>query len=70
MDKADVDEGFVEVRYLLRQSASDARMARAQLLALTDAGVTQRDAAARVGVPFGTLTSWLRVARQERDGLR
>jgi len=68
VDEADLNEQFVEARYLLRRSAEDAQRARATLLALTDAGVPQRTAAARMGVPAGTLTHWLRLARAERDG--
>lgn len=68
MDEMDVDEQFVEARYLLRRSAEDAQRARAALLALTESGVPLRTAADRMGVPKGTLTHWMTLARAEREG--
>lgn len=64
----DYEDPFLEIRYALKRNAEEARRIRRLILAQTEAGVSHREVATRIGVPYGTFTYWIRLAREERDG--
>lgn len=55
-----------EVRFTIRRNEAEQKRLRRMILDLNEAGVTQRELARRIGVPLGTLTHWIRSAKQDR----
>jgi len=60
------DDLFAEVRFTISRNRSEEKRLRRMLLEINEAGVTQRELARRIDVPLGTLTHWIRTAKQDR----
>lgn len=58
---------LLEVRFALRRNELVVREVRELVLQLAESGLPQRRIAELIGVPYGTLTYWIRVAREERN---